>query len=116
MTVITRPLATLLRGALDDGVDAEELARALELPVADVRQTRFWRPTEKFTPAEKAEYRDRIRFLAWKLPYWERNAEGRMQLLPAGHRRVIRGELDAQYRERLARAEIPAEVQNLLDK
>lgn len=103
-----RVLSALINRLLADGLTVEELAKALALPTAKVRQARYWRPAGKFTAPERQRYRDLLRLAAWRLPYWQTGPDGRLELLPANQRSTRRIEVAASYPGRVAQGNPPS--------
>lgn len=110
---LSRPLVVLIRSLSEQGLTDDELAEAFTLTTHEVRQARFWRTLGKFTPAERAQYRDLLRYASWRLPYWRKDANGRLRLLPPEERAVRRVERDASYAGRLAQAMLPDSLKDL---
>lgn len=101
-------LSSLINRLLADGLTVEELATALALDPAKVRQARHWRAASKFTSAERQRYRDLLRLVAWRLPYWQPGPDGRLELLPASQRSTRRIEVAARYPGRVAQGNPPS--------
>ena len=105
-----RALVTLVRRMLDDGLKVSEVCQALDLSEDEVRQLRHWHPASKFTKAESARYRDLLRYASWRLPYWTRSSDGRMELLPEEARSLRKMEVAARYRSRVEHGKVPPEL------
>lgn len=105
-----RPMVTLVRRLLEDGLKVSEVSEALKLTEDDIREMRYWHPDSSFTRAEAARYRDLLRYAAWNLPYWAAGSDGRLELLPEQLRVLRKMEKAATYRSRLEHGAIPPDL------
>lgn len=105
-----RAMITLGRALLEQGLTLAEVAEALDLPEAEVRDLEHWRTPGAFSRAEAARYRDLLRLAAWRLGYWRPGPDGRLELLAPEQRTLARLARAASYRGRVAQGTVPPDL------